>query len=80
MPIARRASELAPSDASLRCNLALVLLLTGSVDSARDEIRAARAMDPSDQIATLLSKIIDEVNNGRRAQPRSLAELEGRAR
>jgi tetratricopeptide (TPR) repeat protein len=80
LPAARRALELRPSDATLRCNLALVQLLNGALDDARDEIRAALTADPSDPIARLLVEIVDDVRAGRRRCPTSLAELEGRAK
>jgi tetratricopeptide (TPR) repeat protein len=80
LPIARRATELQPDDAGLRCNLALVLLLTGDVPSARAEASAALSRDPNDNITRGLLEMIDDVIAGRRPRPRSLAEAEGRSR
>jgi tetratricopeptide (TPR) repeat protein len=80
LPIARRAVELRPDDVGLRCNLALVLLLTGDVDGARAEATSALSGDPSDAITHNLLKLIDDVIAGRRQRPRSLAEAEGRNR
>jgi tetratricopeptide (TPR) repeat protein len=78
LPIARRAHALQPEDAGLQCNLALVLLLTGDMEGARAEVTGALRQDPSDAITAGLSRFIDDVQAGRRRQPRTLAEVEGR--
>ena len=78
LPIARRAAELRQEDAGLRCNLGLILLLTGDVTAARAEVTAALALDPDDRISRGVLKLIDDVASGRRQRPRSLAEAEGR--
>lgn len=80
LPVTYRAVQLCPADAGLRCNLALVLLLTGNVPAAHAEASAALSADPNDTITRALLKMIDDVIAGRRACPRSLAEAEGRAR
>ncbi len=77
VPVARRSVEIAPSDAGLRSNLALVLLLAGDLASARAEIDAAQSMDPADRITRALAGRIAEIAAGKRPHPRSLAELEG---
>lgn len=77
--LAHRALELRPTDADLRCNLALALLLTGDVQAARTEASAALATNPADEIARVLLGLIDDVAAGRRARPTSLAEAEGRS-
>jgi tetratricopeptide (TPR) repeat protein len=79
LPVARRALELHPGDATLRANLALVLLLTSDLEGALREVSAARAADPTDAITRTLAKVIDDVAAGRRKHPRTLAELEGRS-
>lgn len=78
LPVAERAVDLRPDDAGLRCNLALVLLLTGNVTRARSEVTAALSRKPDDAITLALVKMIDDIVAGRREQPRSLAEAEGR--
>jgi tetratricopeptide (TPR) repeat protein len=80
LPMARRAIELRPEDAGLRCNLALSLLLTGDVEGAHAEATSALSRDPADAVTRGLLKLIDEVIAGRRQRPRSLAEAEGRKR
>lgn len=80
MPHARRAAALRPEEAGLRCNVAVVCLLTGEVAAARAEASAALALDPADGITRNLLAVIEDVAAGRRAPPRSLAQLEGRAR
>ncbi|WP_437316446.1 tetratricopeptide repeat protein [Sorangium sp. So ce385] len=80
LPIARRALELRPGDAGLRCNLAVILLLTGDVEGALAEATSALSLDPTDAITRGVLKLIDDVAAGRRKRPRSIAEAEGRAR
>ncbi len=76
LPFAKRAAELRPEDVGLRCNLALVLLLTGDVQGARDEASSALSRDPSDAITRNVARMIDQVLAGRRACPRTLREAE----
>jgi len=78
LPLTRRALELRPGDPGLQCNLAVVLLLTGDVQAAREAAEAALALDPQDSISKHLLRVIDEVATGQRQCPRSLAQLEGR--
>ena len=78
LPIAQRALQLRPTDAGLRSNVALVLLLTGDVAGARQEVSSALAADPEDRVTKALAKMIEDVAAGRRARPSSLAEAEGR--
>lgn len=75
---ARHAVEIAPSDAGLRSNLALVMLLAGDVDEASRIIAEALAADPTDRITAALANRIHAVREGRIARPTTLAELEGR--
>jgi tetratricopeptide (TPR) repeat protein len=78
LPVAKRAVDLRPDDAGLRCNLALVLLLTGDVATAQSEATAALEREPTDTINRGVAEMIDDVVTGRRQRPRSLAEAEGR--
>jgi tetratricopeptide (TPR) repeat protein len=80
LPVAQRALELRPGDPTLRCNLAVVLLLTSDVPGARREASAAAAADPNDPITRHVVRVIDDVAAGHRKQPSTLAELEGRRR
>jgi hypothetical protein len=77
--MARRALELRPDDATLRCNLALALLFGGDDDGARSEAVGALSQDPNDAITRVVVKLIDDVACGRRPRPRSLPEAEDRA-
>jgi tetratricopeptide (TPR) repeat protein len=74
---ARRAMRVERSDAGLQANLALALLLAGDVDEALDQAEQASARSPKDPINRFLLTVICEVKDGRRPQPKTLAELEG---
>lgn len=76
--IAERAVELDPDDAGLLANLALAQLLANKPKRATATANRALELDPDDEITRTLVRIIDDVRSGRREQPRSLAELEGR--
>ena len=73
-----RALELRPDDAALRCNLALVLLLTSEIEASQSEVAKATRAEPDDPITRGLAALIDDVASGRRKRPRSIAETEGR--
>jgi tetratricopeptide (TPR) repeat protein len=75
---AERALALRPDDATLRCNLAFVLLLTGDLKRAEHEAKLAGEADPSDAITRNVEKLINDVASGKRKQPKTLAEAEGR--
>jgi tetratricopeptide (TPR) repeat protein len=74
---ARLAVRIERSDPGLQANLALALLLAGDVDEALDQAEQAVARDPRDEINRNLLGVIREVKEGRRPQPKALAELEG---
>ncbi len=78
LPIIRRALDLRPDDATLRCNLAVVLLLTGDIESSKTEVTKAARAEPDDPITRGVANLIDDVACGRRKRPRSIAEAEGR--
>ncbi len=80
LPIARRAVELRPEDAGLHANLALTQLILGDVNAAHAQVQRALAVHPGDPITRTLANIIEQVRAGRRPCPRSLRELENRAR
>jgi Flp pilus assembly protein TadD len=75
--VARVAVRTERSDPGLQANLALALLLAGDVDEALDQAEQAVARRPKDEINRNLLTIIQEVKDGRRPQPRTLAEVEG---
>jgi tetratricopeptide (TPR) repeat protein len=74
---ARQAMRLKRSDAGLQANLALALLLAGDVDEALGQAEQASAREPKDEINRNLLAVIREVKEGRRPQPKTLAEVEG---
>jgi tetratricopeptide (TPR) repeat protein len=74
---ARLAVQIERSDAGLQANLALALLLAGDVDEALNQAEQAVARSPRDEINRNLLTAIREVKEGRRPQPKTLAELEG---
>jgi tetratricopeptide (TPR) repeat protein len=73
---ARLAMQLKRSDPGLQANLALALLLAGDMDEALDQAEQAAARTPEDEINRNLLAIIQEVKDGRRRQPTTLAEVE----
>lgn len=77
---AERALQLRPEDATLRCNLAFVLVLAGDLDQARHEARLAGDADPNDTTTRNVMKLIEQVASGRRKRPETIAEAEGRRR
>jgi Flp pilus assembly protein TadD len=74
---ARLAVQVERSDPGLQANLALALLLAGDTDEALDQAEQAAARNPQDEINRDLLAVIREVKDGRRPQPKTLAELEG---
>jgi Flp pilus assembly protein TadD len=74
--VARLAVRVRRSDPGLQANLALALLLAGDVDGALDQAEQAVARSPDDEISQNLRAVIREVQDGRRPQPKTLAEVE----
>jgi predicted Zn-dependent protease len=75
---AEHAVELNPSDAGLKANLALAYTIGGRVSEAQSEIEKSLALDPKDEVSVTLRRVIHEISQGKRRQPRTLRELEGR--
>jgi Flp pilus assembly protein TadD len=73
----RLAMRVKRSDPGLQANLALALLLAGDVDDALDQAEQAVARSPGDEINRNLLAVIQEVKDGRRRQPKTLADVEG---
>ena len=73
---ARLAMQITRSDPGLQANLALALLLAGDIDEALDQAEQAAARSPEDEINRNLLAVIQEVKDGRRRQPTTLAEVE----
>jgi Flp pilus assembly protein TadD len=75
---AERALELRPDDATLRCNLAFVLILANDLPRAQREAELATAADPADPITRNVLRLIDAIKSGKRKRPETIAEAEGR--
>jgi tetratricopeptide (TPR) repeat protein len=73
--VAEQAVALEPKDAGLIGNLALAYLLAGRLEEAKRSISAAIKIDRNDRINSSLLQIIQDVDDGRRPQPTSLASL-----
>ena len=74
---ADRAVSLSPSDAGLHANLALAYLLAGRHSAARTSIGEALRLDPSDKISQNVRKVIQEVIDGKRPQPKKIGDIDG---
>jgi len=69
------AMEAAPNDAGLHANLALAYLISGEISFAKRAILYALQMKPDDKVSLSVQRLINDVADGKRAQPKSLAEL-----
>lgn len=74
--ISKRLVDTFPTDAGLRANYALALVLNGQVGAAQTAAADALRLDPADAITRALKGRIDDVANGKRARPRSLDDFE----
>ncbi len=75
MRIAEKAVALAPDNAELPGNLALACLMAGRIKDAGKAIDAAGRIAPEDRINQNISRIILEIEHGKREPPKSLGEL-----
>jgi len=73
--IAEAALALEPSNAELLGNLSVSYLLAARVDAARKAVEAGLKIDPEDKINQTISRIVSEVEDGRREQPESFADM-----
>lgn len=73
--IAENALKLDPSNAELLGNLAVAFILTGKTEHARKAIDTASKIDPEDHINKTISRVITEIEEGRRELPKSLHDL-----
>ena len=64
-----------PGNADLIGNLSLAYLMAGRTAEARKSIDAALRINPADQINQTISGLLREIAEGRRPQPKSLADL-----
>jgi tetratricopeptide (TPR) repeat protein len=72
--VAEAAVALDPSDVELLGNLSLSYLLAGRLEHARKAVDTALKIDPEDSINQIISRILSEIAEGRREQPKSLAD------
>jgi tetratricopeptide (TPR) repeat protein len=77
---AEHAVSLSAKDAGLHANLALAYTMAGRISDAQVAIRKSLELDPKDSISLTLRGVVEEIVAGRRPQPRTLRELEGRSR
>ena len=73
--VAQEALALDPDNAELLGNLSLSYLLAGRIEHARRAIDAAIRIAPDDGINRTISRILSEISEGVRQQPRSLGDL-----
>jgi tetratricopeptide (TPR) repeat protein len=73
--VAQATVVLDPGNAELLGNLAVAFLLAGQLVPARKAIDAATKIDPNDRINLTISRVLREIETGRREQPQSLRDL-----
>ena len=69
------AVKLKPNNASLLCNLSLVLLFLGRLDPALDALRQALFYDPNDDISKKLYYVIERIKLQKLPIPKNHKEL-----
>jgi tetratricopeptide (TPR) repeat protein len=74
---AEHAVILSPQDAGLYANLALAYTLASRITDAQSAIGKSLQIDPNDKISLTLRRIVREIADGKRKQPRTMRELEG---
>jgi tetratricopeptide (TPR) repeat protein len=73
--VAEAALTLDPGNAELLGNLAVAFTLADRREHARKAIDAAAKLDPEDQVNNTISRILTEIEEGKREVPRSLHDL-----
>ena len=73
--VAEAALALDPTNAELLGNLAVAFILAGRTEHARKAIEAATKIDPEDHINQTISRVLSEIEEGRRDQPESLHDF-----
>ena len=71
----KHAISLSPDDAGMYANLALAYVIEGNNTEAYETINKALAMKPNDNITKAVKNVIEEVINGKRKQPKKIADL-----
>jgi tetratricopeptide (TPR) repeat protein len=75
---AEYAVSLSPKDAGIHANVALAYTLAGRIADAQAAIGKSLQIDPNDKISLSLHRIVQEIVDGKRKQPHTMRELEGR--
>jgi hypothetical protein len=73
--VGEAALALDPTNVELLGNLSLSYLLAGQFEHARKALDAAIKIDPEDSVSKTISRILSEIVEGRREQPKSLADF-----
>jgi tetratricopeptide (TPR) repeat protein len=73
--LAEGALALDAGNPELLGNLAVAYLLAGRTEHGRNAIDAANKLDPNDSINQNISRVISEVEDGKRGRPESLQDL-----
>ena len=76
--VAEYAVSLSPKDAGLHANLALAYTIAGRISDAQSAISKSLQIDPNDKISIALRRAVQEIADGKRPQPHTMRELEGR--
>jgi tetratricopeptide (TPR) repeat protein len=72
---AEHAVSLKPRDAGLLANLALAYTIAGRTSEALSKVEESLSIDPTDKITVNLKRVIREIIEGKRPQPKKLSDL-----
>jgi tetratricopeptide (TPR) repeat protein len=75
--VAKHAIGLRPDDAGLYSNLALALLIDEQNIEAKNTIQKSMEMAPEDEVSQAVQQIVNDVIQGKRPQPKGMADLNG---
>ena len=73
--VAEHALSLKPQDAGLLANLALAYTIAGRIPEASAAVEKSLSLNPADEITLNLKRVIREISDGKRPQPKTLGEL-----
>jgi tetratricopeptide (TPR) repeat protein len=73
--ISEKSAALSPDKADILGNLSLAYLMAGRIDAAMTTISATLKIDERDKINQYLYRVISEVSDGKRDQPKTLDDL-----
>jgi len=75
--VAEHAATLRPQEAGLVANLALAYVIAGRTNEALSKVEESLALDPNDKVTASLQRVIREIIEGKRPQPKKLSDLPG---